>query len=46
LRLFEDRALGRMFGPQRDEMTEGWEKLHDEELRKLHPFPNIIRMVK
>jgi hypothetical protein len=30
LRLFENRVLRRIFGPKRDEMTEGWRKLHNE----------------
>jgi hypothetical protein len=33
--LFEKRVLRRTFGPQRDEVTEEWRKLHDEELNYL-----------
>jgi hypothetical protein len=33
LRVFEIRVLRRIFGPKRDEMTEGLRKLHNEELR-------------
>jgi hypothetical protein len=29
--VFENRVL-RIFGPKRDEVTEGWRKLHNEEL--------------
>jgi hypothetical protein len=30
LRVFENRALRRIFGPRRDEETGGWRKLHNE----------------
>jgi hypothetical protein len=32
LRVFENRPLGRIFGPKRDEVTREWRKLHNEEL--------------
>jgi hypothetical protein len=32
----ENRVLRRMFGPQRDEVTEDWRKLHSEELHNLY----------
>jgi hypothetical protein len=32
LRVFESRALRRVFGPKRDEVTGEWRKLHNEEL--------------
>jgi hypothetical protein len=35
LRGFENRTLRRIFGSQRDEVTGGWRKLHDGELRNL-----------
>jgi hypothetical protein len=38
--------LRRIFGPKRDEVTGGWRKLHNEELRKLYTSPSIIRMIK
>jgi hypothetical protein len=44
LRVFENRALRRIFGPKRDEMTGGWRKLHNEELHRLYSSPSIIRM--
>jgi hypothetical protein len=37
-------ALRRIFGPKRDEMTEGWRKLHSEELHNLYSSPNIIKI--
>jgi hypothetical protein len=36
LRVFENRVLRRIFGPRRDEVTGGWGKQHDEELRNLY----------
>jgi hypothetical protein len=35
LRVFENRVLWRIFGPQRDEITGEWRKLHNEELNYL-----------
>jgi hypothetical protein len=35
LRMFENRVLRRIFGPKRDEVTGGWRKLHNEELRQI-----------
>jgi hypothetical protein len=46
LRMFENRVLRRIFGPKRDEVTGGWRKLHNEELRNLYSSPSIIRMIK
>ena len=46
LRVFENRALRRIFGPKRDEVTGEWGKLHFEELNDLHSSPNIIRVIK
>jgi hypothetical protein len=44
--VFENRALRRMFGPRRDEVTGGWRKLHNEELHDLSSSPSIIRIMK
>jgi hypothetical protein len=46
LRVFENRVLRTIFGPQRTEVTGEWRKLHDEELRILYSSPNIIRQIK
>jgi hypothetical protein len=35
-----------IFGPKRDEVTEGWSKLHNEELHNLYSSPSIIRVIK
>jgi hypothetical protein len=44
--VFENRVLRRIFGPKRDEVMEGWRKLHNEELHNLYSSPSIIRMIK
>jgi len=46
LRVFENRFLRRIFGPERDEVTEEWRKLHNEELSDLYCSPNIVRVIK
>jgi hypothetical protein len=46
LRVFENKLLRRIFGPKRDEVTGGWRKLHNEELRDLYSLPSIIRIIK
>ena len=35
-----------LFGPQRDEVTGKWRKLHNEELNNLYSSPNIVRVIK
>jgi hypothetical protein len=44
--VFENKALRRIFGPKRDEVTVGWGKLHNEELRDLYFSPSIIRIIE
>jgi len=46
LRVFENRVLRRIFGPDRDEVTREWRKLHNEELNDLYSSPNIVRVIK
>jgi hypothetical protein len=46
LRVFESRALRRIFGPKRAELIRGWRILHDEECHKLYSSLNIIRIMK
>jgi hypothetical protein len=36
----------RIFGPKRDEVTGGWRKLHNEELRDLYSSSSISRIIK
>jgi hypothetical protein len=46
LRVFENRALRRIFGPKRDDLTGEWRKLHNEILHNLYSSPDIIKQVK
>jgi len=46
LRVFENRVLRRIFGPKRDEVTEEWRRLHNEELCDLYCSPYIVRVIK
>jgi hypothetical protein len=46
LRVFENRVLRRIFGPKRDEVTEDWRRLRNEELNGLYSSPHIIRVIK
>jgi hypothetical protein len=34
------------FSAKRDEVTEEWRKLHNEELNGLYSLPNIVRVIK
>jgi hypothetical protein len=45
LRMFKNRVLRRIFGPERVEVTREWRKLHNEELNDLYS-PNIIWVIK
>ena len=44
--MFENRVLRRIFGPKRNEPTDKWGKLHNEELNDLFCSPNIVRVIK
>jgi hypothetical protein len=44
--VFQNKVLSRIFGLKRDEVTGGWRKLHNEELRDLYCSPSIIRIIK
>jgi hypothetical protein len=44
--VFENRVLRKIFGPERDDVTGDWRKLHNEELHNLYSLLNIIRMIK
>jgi hypothetical protein len=46
LRVFENRMLRRIFGSEREEVAECWNKLHNEELRNLYVSLNIISVIK
>jgi hypothetical protein len=44
--VFENRVLGRIFGPKRDEVTGEWRKLHNWEIHDLYSSPNILQVIK
>jgi hypothetical protein len=46
LRVFETRVLRRIFGVKRDEATEEWRKLYNEELNNLNCLTNIVWVIK
>ena len=45
LRVFENRILRRIFGPNMDKNGE-WKRFHNDELHCLYRSPNIIRVIK
>ena len=44
--MFQNRVLRRKFVPKRDEGTEEWGKLHNEELNDMYYSSNIVRVIK
>jgi hypothetical protein len=46
LRVFENAALKRIFGPKREEVRREWRKPHSEELNDLYSSPNIVPVIK
>jgi len=44
--VFENRVLGKIFGPKRDKVRGKWRRLHKEELYDLYCSTNIIRVIK
>jgi hypothetical protein len=45
-RIFENGALGKIFGPRREGVTEGWTKLCNEKYHNLYSSHNTVRMIK
>ena len=45
LRVFENRVLREIFGPERGKVTGYWRKLHSEVLGGLYYTKNIIRLI-
>jgi len=44
--VFENGVLRRVFGPERDEVTGEWRKLHNEELSDRCSSPNTFRVIE
>jgi hypothetical protein len=44
--VFENRALRRIFGPKREEVTGEWRKRHNDELHDLYSSSNVVRVIK
>jgi hypothetical protein len=44
--VFENRVLRKILGPKRDEVTEEWRRLHNEELHDLYSLPKIMGVIK
>ena len=44
--MFENCVSRKIFGPEIDEVTEEWRKLHNEELNDLYCSPNIAGVIK
>jgi hypothetical protein len=44
--MFRNRVLKKTFRPKREEVTGGWRKLHNEELRGFYSSQNIIWVSK
>jgi hypothetical protein len=45
LRVFENRVLRKIFGPEREE-DGSWRKLHNDELHDLYSSSNTVRVIK
>jgi hypothetical protein len=45
LRVFENRLVRRLFGPNRDEVRRKRRCLHKEKLNNLYSSPNIFRVI-
>ena len=44
--VYENRVLGRISGPKRDEVVREWRKLHNEGLNDVYFLPSIVRVIK
>jgi hypothetical protein len=46
LRAFDNMVFRRIFGPEMDEVTGNWRKLHNEELNDMYCSPNMVWVIK
>jgi hypothetical protein len=44
--VFENTVLRTIFGPNWEEVTGGWRRLHNEQLRNLYASLDIINVIK
>jgi hypothetical protein len=44
--MYENKAVKRIFGPKREEVTGGCRQLQNEELQDLYYSENVIRIIK
>jgi hypothetical protein len=44
--VYVKRVLKRMFEPKKEEVPEGWRRLHNKELYNLYASPSIIRIIR
>jgi hypothetical protein len=44
--VFESKVSRKIFGPKKEEVTEGWRKLHKEKFHNLYTLPHIIMVIK
>jgi hypothetical protein len=44
--VYQNSVLRRIFGPKREEVEEGWRRLHNKELHNFYASRNIIRVIK
>jgi hypothetical protein len=42
-KVFQNRVMGRIFGPKGEKVAQGWRTLHNEELHNLYASASIIR---
>jgi hypothetical protein len=46
LKIFKNRVFTKIFGSRKNEVTEGWRKMHCKEVHSLYTSPNIIIIIK
>jgi len=44
--VFQNKVLRKIFGPEREEVTRDWRRLHNEELHNLYTSRNVIGVIK
>jgi hypothetical protein len=46
MKISENRVLRIIFALNRDEVTEGWRKLHNKDLHNLYSSPSVNKMIR